>query len=309
MRPLPAVGIALVLTVAAGMATADEVDPTIVHIECAEPGGPPRPGTGVVISPNGMVLTAKHIVQGASPRRRNDTVCKGSLGHALFSHDTMTFQKASADYDAVILKYPGLINAPHVQYCPVEPRHKRAAVIAAGFPLISATGQPSERLGILATVEPDPNGLLESDAATTSGMSGGRVTLMENGGLVGIVSGASPDDANGFPAVYAILAASLLAPEFGGQFGLTTDPVLCAPRQRVTTPPAPPDGPWVPADGDMKLGMKAGEGFCYLVRVWGDFDNPRASVEIRLDQDQEYVLTGTEAEARNHGAVAQCVRF
>lgn len=304
---LPTVGMALALLLP-GTAQGDELDRTLVHIECSEPGGAARKGTGVVISDNGMVLTARHVVLGTSPTWRDDTRCSGGLGHALAGKSGMTVQAVSTAFDAAVLKYPGLVDAPHVQYCQVEPRHKRAEVIAAGFPLVSATGQPSERKGILATIEPDGKGLLESDAATTSGMSGGRVTFTENGSLVGIVSGVSPDPQTGYPNAYAVLAASRLAPEFG-QFGLTSDPALCGPRQRILPAAAAPDAPWVAGDGPLRLGMKEGEGFCYLVRVWGAFDDIADAVEIALE-DGEYVLRGEElSDPGSHGAVAQCVRF
>lgn len=306
MRP-PLVAATLALLMPA-LAQADELDPTIVHIECSEPGGTPRRGTGVVVSANGMVLTARHVVLGTSPTRRDDTSCSGSLGHALTGKSGMSFQTVSTAYDAALLKYPGLVNAPHVRFCEVEPRHKRAEVIAAGFPLLSATGQPSERKGILATIEPDGKGLLESDAATTSGMSGGRVTFTENGSLVGIVSGVSPDPATGYPNAYAILAASRLAPEFG-QFGLSSDPALCGPKERVLPVVVDPAAPWVAGDEPLPLGMREGEGFCYLVRVWGAFGDIDDAVEITL-QDGAYVLQGKNAATPgDHGAVAQCVRF
>lgn len=292
-----------------GVAQADELDPTLVHIECSGPGGSARKGTGVVISPDGMVLTARHVVLGTSPAWTEEIRCTGSLGHALTAKNGMTFQSVSNMYDAALLKYPGLANAAHVQYCLVEPRHKRAEVIAAGFPLRSATGQPSERKGILATIEPDGKGLLESDAATTSGMSGGRVTLTESGGLIGIVSGVSPDPATGYPSAYAVLAASRLAPEFG-QFGLTSDASLCERRERVVSPMGNSDVPWVAGDAPVPLGLTSAEGFCYLARVWGDFGDVRDSVEVTLSDDGEYILTGSDSgNPSDHGAVAECVRF
>ncbi|WP_134724329.1 S1 family peptidase [Paracoccus luteus] len=308
---LAAAALALPGLLAAPDARAEELDPTIVHLICSS-NGMERRGTGVVVSPDGMVLTARHVVTGTAAGATADTVCTGSLGHANGVRVTMTIQKVSSEYDAAMLKYPGLSGAPHLGYCDVLPRHKRAQVIAAGFPLLSATGLPSERMGILATVEPGgaaAPGLIESDAATTSGMSGGRVTLAENGQLIGIVAGVSPDPATGYPNAYAVLAASRLAPEFG-QYGLKTDPASCEPVMRVTRPLPASGGPWLAADPPLPLGMKAGEGFCYLVRVWGDFDDPRDSVEITVTADQEYALTGTDsASPGNHGAVAQCVRF
>ncbi|MDO5371486.1 hypothetical protein, partial [Paracoccus sp. (in: a-proteobacteria)] len=103
-------------------------------------------------------------------------------------------------------------------------------------------------------------------------------------------------------------AASRLAPEFG-QFGLSSDPALCGPRDRVLPTAGNPATPWVAGDDPLPLGMKEGEGFCYLVRVWGQFDTIADAVEIGL-QNGEYVLQGTDAtDPSNHGAVAECVRF
>ncbi|WP_265502581.1 S1 family peptidase [Paracoccus beibuensis] len=293
-------------------AAADPLDQTLVHIECHEPGGRQRAGTGVVISPDGMVLTARHVVAGAGAVMPAGTVCTGSLGHAGGVRATLTPQKVSTEFDAAVLKYPGLAGAEHLAYCDVQPRHKRAQVIAAGFPLVSATGQPSERMGILSTIEPGgiaAPGLLESDAATTSGMSGGRVTLDENGQLIGIVAGVTPDPTTGYPNAYAVLSAGSLAGEFG-RFGLRTDPARCEPVQAVVSPQAASGVTWRAADGPLPLGVRADEGFCYLVRIWGSFEDPRDAVEISVSPEGEYVLSGHDpAASGNHGAVAQCVRF
>lgn len=313
MKSLPLLPIvyAALTQLAAELATADPLDLTLVHITCVEPGGAARSGTGVMIAPNGMVLTARHVLAGSGTVVQPGTVCTGSLGHANGIRVTLTVQRASMEFDAALLKYPGLNGAEHVTYCDVLPRHKRAQVIAAGFPLVSATGQPSERMGILSTIEPggiEAPGLLESDAATTSGMSGGRVTLAENDQLIGIIAGVTPDPATGYPNAFAVLSASRLAPEFG-PLGLRTDGARCDPKPRVTTPSSASGAPWLAADAPLSLGMTADEGFCYIVKVWGDFDDPRDSVEIEA-RPEGYFLTGHDTSSPgNHGAVAQCVRF
>lgn len=311
------VALALALPVLSAPIAAQDLDKSVIHIVCTGPDGVSRPGTGVVISSSGMVLTAKHVVIGKIPAGAVPTLagitCRGSSGHAGLPPRDLTIEKLSVDYDAAVLNYPDFSGADPLGYCDIEPRHLGAQIIATGFPLRSQTGRPSKRAGILSTTQPsgvgsENPGTVESDAATTRGMSGGQVTLVENGQLIGIVAGEPTDSGTGLVVAYSVLVASRLKPEFES-FGLTTDPAKCAERKREIS--WPPEGKtWTPADGPQLLGMKEKEGYCFLTRVWGKFDHPEDSVAITLMADEEYQLIGKDGFGEaNHGAEVKCVRF
>jgi len=54
--------------------------------------------------------------------------------------------------------------------------------------------------------------------------------------------------------------------------------------------------PWEVQDGDLKLGVKEGDGLCYIVQIWGDFDDPADFVAVRVNDDKE-ILYKTEKRA------------
>lgn len=296
---------------AAAPARADIIGDTLVYIECRDTAHPePRRGSGVVISASGMVLTARHVVFGAEARRPEGLDCKGAIRHRNLPPSTLSFNLASTTYDAAVLKLPAAENMPHQRFCPLSPAMIRQAVIATGFPRLTSTGVPSSRQGILSTLEPDADGWIETDSATTTGMSGGMVTLARGGALIGIVSGAQPDPSTGYPNSFAVLAAERLAPEFA-QFGLAAhDAATCAGLPPVGPVMGTlPDGrPWQAGDPDLPLGMRADQGLCAITRVWGEFDHPADSVAIGLDDAGGYVLRGTNAGQGAHGAEARCIR-
>ena len=185
----------------------------VVFIECSEPGKPTRKGSGVFISDNGHVLTAKHVVLGESNTISDKLVCEGSVEHAHKAKSQLSIKDVSNRYDAAILKFPEA-GQKFVQYCKPTTEHVGKDLLATGFPRNSQTGRLSPRKGILSSNEPTFNGKLETDAATTTGLSGGPVVLSENGALVGIVMGASIDKVTGYPSDYGVLAAYLLKNEF-----------------------------------------------------------------------------------------------
>ena len=51
---------------------ADRVGPAVVRVEVAKNGRPAGVGSGVVISPDGLVLTNAHVVEGAKDVRLQD---------------------------------------------------------------------------------------------------------------------------------------------------------------------------------------------------------------------------------------------
>ncbi len=260
----------------------------------------------MLVTSDGLVLTAKHVVYGDADAMPSGTECTGAIGNANRARNRMFPQDSSLRYDAILMKYPDT-GLPFQRYCRLEPRSQRAWITATGFPLSSRTGVPSSRVGVLSTVQPDSDGVVETDSATTVGMSGGMVTLAENGNLIGIVSGQDPDF-NGLPANYRVLSAQVLASEFE-DWGFSEDEEGCAARARVT-PMLGSVGarPWEATDDALPLEFSSDEGVCYIVSVWGYFDDPKDRVEVTVE-DGEYFLRGDNGGSGPHGAFAQCMRF
>ena len=298
-------------------ANADAIKDAIVSIKCTSKGETiVREGTGVFISENGKILTARHVVLGSHSKAdfQNDRTlvsCEGQRGNSrTLGGARLVVQSISGDFDAAVLSFPNQENLPYLRYCNVEERRFLGSqILATGFPRDSETGDPSSRAGIISTNSPDVRGFIETDVPTTIGMSGGMVTLAENDKLIGIVSGTEFEVATGQPKFYAVLAAQRLANDFAN-FGLELDPDGCPPRNPLSEIKGDVAGkPWEVQDGDLKLGMKSGEGFCFLVRVWGDLDHPSDSVSVKLDAENEFVLAGQNSGGGRHGGYAQCVSF
>lgn len=298
MNAFPVFFLSMLAAIAPLSALADLISETVVAITCETPGKLPRKGSGVVIAANGTILTAKHVVFGESESFPDHTVCRGSTGKANFAPDTFTFKKASVQYDAVLLKSP-MENVPFQRYCKLAPWMLREQVIATGFPLDSRTGVPSSRVGVLSTVEPDAEGIIETDSSTTSGLSGGMYTLASSGHLLGIVSGFDQDNVAGIVANYRMLVAEVLADEFAN-FGLIEDTEGCTKREWSAN--------WQTGDGPKSLGMQEGDGVCFLTRVYGNFNDPEDSVGVEKDNGA-YVLNGVNRSGGNHGATAQCITY
>lgn len=245
------------------LAAADEIlDKTIVFIECSTGNGQTTSrGSGVLVSPKGHVLTAKHVVSQGS-----GIVCKGSIGNAFAPTSQMIIGKKSNDYDAQLLQFSGVQSSPHLKYCKLEDPMRREIVYATGFPGKTATGVPSSRLGVLATVQPGPDGLIETDSETTRGMSGGMVTLAGSAGLIGIISGAKVDPGTGLPEYYGVLPAEMISTELG----LIEESLPCSRAARLASQT---EVKWSAKDGRRELGMRQDEGYCFLTGVWGVFND------------------------------------
>jgi len=116
-------------------AKADIIRDTIVSIKCQTGNeGVVREGTGILISEDGMVLTAKHVVLGTATQFISDITCEGAFGNSRLGRDTLEFQKASSDFDAVVLRYPAISGAKYLTYCNIDEQLPRSQIVATGFP-------------------------------------------------------------------------------------------------------------------------------------------------------------------------------
>ncbi|MBS3967483.1 MAG: serine protease [Truepera sp.] len=159
--------------------------PATLRIEQRLPGAPLRQpplgtGTGFFIAPEGLVLTAYHVVQG-----RNQLLAVGPENQRY----ALTLLGFDAFLDLAVLQaeVPGMV--PYLPLAPAEPRLGRAVVAignSRGDFLQGRAGRVT-RLGVAASRINFASGTIELTAALAPGDSGGPV-LTSDGEVVGVVS-------------------------------------------------------------------------------------------------------------------------
>lgn len=184
----------------------DKISATsLVYIECSK-DGVTRKGTGVIVSKEGRILTAGHLVIG-------DASCVGSIGSAAITPNRRLIRgRRSNSYDAQILKIvpkPGESFVP-VMYTSALDVAQGDIVTVLGFP-DGGTGEISIREGLLSTTVSDANGMLETHTMIGEGMSGSAALLVD-GSLVGIVAGVKLN-VLGLPTASFILSVEDIANE------------------------------------------------------------------------------------------------
>ncbi len=277
-----------------------DIGKTIVFIHCMKDGKPVR-GSGVLVSQQGHVLTALHVVKNASD-------CQGSVGFANpLGGDPLVKQQESPTADAVLLRFAKPGPYDYVKYCRLEDWMIRRDIYAAGFPGDTKTDSPSFRKGVLSSVFPNPDGVLETDGLTVGGMSGGPVFASDLKSFIGIVVGAQFDTL-GTVSYYGILPTDL----YKDQFQLTASNKSCYHQTREVTlspevsswRPSRPGGP----PSDLPLGVRTDEGFCFISGIWGIMNDVRDSIKIEVRDDQ-YFLTGKSFSGLDHGADVRCIWY
>ena len=216
----------------------------VVYIECSNPKQPELPlfkGTGVVISSEGHVLTAEHV-------QPEGYECVGSL-----ENNTIAKRQLQVDFkdfqlnekiDGKLLRFIPSSGETfdYATYCPVNADSVGDVIVVKGFHGKSK-GLPSATLGILSTYIANPRGILETDAQTVGGKSGGPVFLQNTDTIIGIVAGAEFDP-SGLPAYYGVLTAEALL-----QFGVLQKSQSCGGTakeqlaQPAVTEPAEAEAP------------------------------------------------------------------
>lgn len=283
-------------------ASAQGIERMIVYIECRA-GDQVSRGSGVIVSPEGHVLTAKHVVPQGSQ-------CAGSIGVAdNFDLQRLNIQPQQAlGFDAMLLKFARSEEYDYAGYCPFEQLAARKKIFVAGFPGRTETGAPSYREGILSTTALNSTGVIETDGQSVGGMSGGPVFSENLAGIVGIVSGAK-FDASGAISYYGILPVSTVAQMFGLQ--ASAKPCYTEYRWMDIVDKETGDfaDEWRASDGrPLDLGVNETEGFCFLTRVFGEFNDPDDSVFVEL-KDGQFFLDGENFSGEEHGGRAACIRF
>lgn len=274
------------------------VEDSIVFIECSADGTTSR-GTGVVVSAQGHVLTAKHVVPDGAR-------CSGSIGVADANIAArLVVQPTALAVDAALLRFSdGRREYAAVPYCEVEDWMIRKPIIVAGFPGDTETGSASYREGVLSTTLPNEDGLLETDGQTVEGMSGGPVFSRNLAGLVGIVAGAK-FTATGTISYYGILPVSFYAQALN----LEPSERACYNRTREVDffdEAGAWTATWRAGDDPIPLGIGVDEGVCFLDGIFGEFNHPQDEVWV-TDQDGVYEMDGRNLGGGTHGATARCI--
>jgi hypothetical protein len=132
-------------------------------------------GTGVVVSTDGLVVTAYHVIEGAS----HVVVSKLNEPTPYLARVMAT----NAEQDIAVLSIAGA----HRDFVPIPakapPLNARQTVFAIGYPLDMRRSDPQSSRGIVSGVA--PSGLLQLNMSINPGNSGGPI-LDEHDHLVGI---------------------------------------------------------------------------------------------------------------------------
>jgi len=174
-----------------------------VEVQARDAAGAPRAGTGIVVDPSGFVLTALHVVEGASGIR---VTAEEGVAHAAQIHAT----DARADLALLRLLTPRLrlAAARIVSDEPLEPGESLLAVGSPyGLPRTVSSGILSarDRRGVYDDVVP----LLQTDLSVHPGSSGGPLVNLR-GEVVGLVTAVLRDRGFDLPIAFAVPGGEIL---------------------------------------------------------------------------------------------------
>jgi hypothetical protein len=284
-----------------------KIDKSSVYIECFNNSNLVSQGSGVVITKSGHVLTSKHVHTPKDSNLGDSQIrCYGSTAgnfDVAGGRRLLRLVKKSSSYDAALLKFPSYSDENYLDtYCSINSSIKRQAIYATGYPKDKQNDTPSSRRGVISTTElTSGSQLMTVDSFTNRGMSGGMVTFNESDVLVGIIAGAGYDKGTGTVNKYAVLPIEAFIADFGNILNVKD----CSPKlidsnfEWNTT---------IPGDGEeIKTGVSSIDGFCFITRVFGEFNSAKDSIEVYLDRSGEYVITGYNESGGNHGVKVQCI--
>lgn len=201
----------------------------VVLIECTLPDGRTSQGSGVLVSPKGHVLTARH----AAP---DGSTCTGRIGNKTVPPRGLIWpvedRALPAGIDGRLLSFapsPGEV-FDHATYCTVASQPTDTALTARGFHRRSVS-LPSSTVGVLSSITPDYDGFVETDTMVGPGKSGGPVFLGKSSTILGIVAGAQ-FDASGIVTNYAMLSIDALI----SAYPLLQEAPSCAPEAPAAAP-------------------------------------------------------------------------
>lgn len=177
-------------------AIAKAVEPSVVDVNTTlDPleGGGAAAGTGMILSPNGLIVTNNHVVQGA------DSVMVTIPGHG---RHPATVIGTDPSQDVAILKVSGLRGLPTVHFADSSSATVGTSVVAIGNAL-ALGGAPTVTTGIISATgrtitASDATGantetlhqMLQTDAPIAPGDSGGPL-LNRAAGVIGMDTAAA----------------------------------------------------------------------------------------------------------------------
>ena len=197
-------------------AVAAATDPAVVDVNTvvdALEGGGSGAGTGMVVSPGGLVVTNNHVVQGA------DAVTVAVPGHG--SHSA-TVIGTDPSADIAVLKVSGLSGLPTVKFGDSSTVTVGLPVVAIGNALglggsptvtqgiISATGRTITASDETGSNPETLHGLLQTDAPIAPGNSGGPLVDAATK-VIGMDTAAASAGTAGASLGFAIPANTVLA--------------------------------------------------------------------------------------------------
>lgn len=229
-------------------------DALVVYIKCSHETKGDSFGSGVVVSAQGHIVTARHVAPDDEYEcwavRENNT--KPLIGIV----DAVHSAPLNDNIDGKLMRFvpsEGEI-FDFATFCPLTPDLVQERVFAKGFHRKSR-GTPSVTSGVISNGILTSRGIIETDALTVSGKSGGPVFLDGSDSIIGIVAGAEFEP-TGLPTFYGVVAAEVLAPAFGvmrqsgvcsfsaadvaqlpkgacGDYGVDADQPICALNKKI----------------------------------------------------------------------------
>src|SRR5205085_909750 len=180
-----------------------KVEPSVVDIVASSRRGTGE-GTGIIISPDGYILTNAHVVSGAS----TVSVSTASSSKAL----TATVVGADEAHDVALIKVDGGSGLPAAELGRSADMKVGDDVVAIGNAL-GLRGDPTVTRGIVSalnrTVE-NLTGMIQTDAAINPGNSGGPL-VNSAGQVIGINTAVAADGAQNIGFAIPIDKAKALA--------------------------------------------------------------------------------------------------
>jgi putative serine protease PepD len=180
-----------------------KVEPSVVDIVASSRRGTGE-GTGIIISPDGYILTNAHVVEGSS----NVSVATAGSSKAR----SATVVGADAGHDVALLKLDNASGLPPAELGRSADVKVGEDVVAIGNAL-GLRGDPTVTRGIVSalgrTVE-NLTGMIQTDAAINPGNSGGPL-VNSAGQVIGINTAVAADGAQNIGFAIPIDAAKALA--------------------------------------------------------------------------------------------------
>ena len=185
-----------------------------VYLECHHETDATKPkslGSGVLVSAEGHILTPRHVVP-------EGYVCLGAIENKTNPKRALirpAMDRALVDnIDGKLLQMvPNTGEVfEYAAYCKIGQEHLGTRIDTLGFHQTSVAG-PSITTGVLSTVVANDLGIVETDAMSVSGKSGGPIFISGTNNIIGIVAGASFTPL-GLPAFYGALEAGAVASAF-----------------------------------------------------------------------------------------------